>query len=201
MMARVFGFFAALFVTASAHSAVLAAQAAPDFTAIDSISGKSITLSQFKGKIVVLEWTNALCPFVKKHYGIGNMQKLQQAATRDGVVWISINSGAEGNQGFLADDAAVKAEIADKKSAPSYYVRDTQGKIGKLFAAKTTPHMFVIDASGALVYQGAIDSISSADPADIAGSTNFVTQALAEIKTGKPVSNAMTQPYGCSVKY
>jgi hypothetical protein len=201
MTARVFGFFAALLFTASAQAAVLSAQAAPDFTATDSISGKPITLSQFKGKTVVLEWTNALCPFVKKHYGIGNMQKLQQAATRDGVVWISINSGAEGNEGFLADDAAVKAEIADKKSSPSYFIRDTDGKIGKLYAAKTTPHMFVINPSGTLVYQGAIDSISSADPADIAGATNYVMQALAEIKAGKAVSLSVTQPYGCSVKY
>jgi len=200
-ISRLLGLLAAGFVTCAAHGAVQSEMPAADFTANDAISGKPITLSSLKGKTVVLEWHNAECPFVKKHYGAGNMQKLQQTATKDGVVWISINSSAEGNQGYLADDAAVNAELADKKSSPTYYVRDADGKIGHLYGAKTTPHMFVIDAKGNIAYQGAIDSVTSADPADIAGATNYVTQALAELKAGKPVSKSVTQPYGCGVKY
>lgn len=175
--------------------------AAPDFTATDSISGKTFSLADFKGKHVVLEWTNFGCPFVKKYYSKGDMQQLQHAAAKDGVVWITINSSAKGMEGHLADDAAAKQALTERKASPAHFVRDETGAIGKPYAAKTTPHMYVIDTKGTLVYQGAIDSKPSAAQSDIANATNYVSQALAELKAGKPVSVPSTQPYGCSVKY
>jgi peroxiredoxin len=175
--------------------------AAPDFTATDSISGKPFSLGDFKGKHVVLEWTNFGCPFVKKYYSKGDMQQLQKAAAKEEVVWITINSSATGLEGHLADDAAAKQALTERNASPAHFVRDETGAIGKHYAAKTTPHMYVIDAKGTLVYQGAIDSKPSAAQSDIANATNYVTQALAELKAGKPVSVPSTQPYGCSVKY
>ena len=183
-----------------AHASITTGSAAPDFTATDEITKKEFSLADFKGKTVVLEWVNYGCPFVKKHYGAGNMQALQQAAADNGVVWISINSGAEGKQGFLkADEVAPTMKEHDAKNA--HYVRDADGKIGKLYNAKTTPHMFIINAEGTLVYQGAIDDNSSADASTIKGATNYVTETLAALKAGTPVSVGTTQPYGCSVKY
>lgn len=172
---------------------------APEFTATDS-NGKSHKLSDFKGKTVVLEWTNPDCPFVQKHYKTGNMQALQADATKDGIVWLSINSGAPGKQGHL-DGAKANQSIAATKSRPSAYLLDPEGQVGKLYNARTTPHMYVIDAKGALVYMGGIDSNSSADPATIKTATNYVRAALADLKAGQPVKTATTQPYGCSVKY
>lgn len=192
---------ASLFIATAANAAVVEATPAKNFTAHDEITGKDFSLSDFKGKTVVLEWTNYECPFVKKHYGAGNMQKLQEAATKDGVVWVSINSSAAGKEGHLADATAVKAGIAQRNATPAHFVRDVEGKIGHLYGAKTTPHIFIINAAGELAYQGAIDSVPSADPADIATATNYVTQTLAELKAGKAVSTPVTQPYGCSVKY
>jgi peroxiredoxin len=174
-------------------------QAAPAFTLTDS-NGKTHSLADFKGKTVVLEWTNAECPFVVKHYGSGNMQKQQAAATADGVVWLTINSGAPGKQGHV-DGAGANAIIAAKGGKQTAYLLDSDGKVGRSYLAKTTPHMYVIDGGGTLRYMGAIDSTPSPDQSDIPNSTQYVSQALAELKAGKPVGVAITQPYGCSVKY
>lgn len=172
----------------------------PDFSGKDVLSGKEFSLKDHKGKIVVLEWTNHQCPFVKKHYASGNMQALQKELTEKGVVWVSINSSAKGKEGYVSEDEAKKV-VADAKAAPSYKLLDAEGTIGKQFGAKTTPHMFVIGKDGALAYAGAIDSDSSANPDKIAGATNYVRQAVTELLDGKPVSEASTQSYGCSVKY
>lgn len=183
----------------AAHANVAVGKPAPDFTLTDS-NGKSHQLSSFKGKTVVLEWHNPECPFVKKHYNAGNMQAQQAAAKGDDVVWLSINSGAPGKQGAL-DGGAANAYLTEAKASPAGYLLDPEGTVGKLYAAKTTPHMYVIDGAGTLQYVGAIDSTPSPDSADIPNSTQYVSQALAELKAGKAVSVATTQPYGCSVKY
>jgi hypothetical protein len=182
------------------HAAAVVGEAAPAFTLTD-IKGTSHTLSDFKGKTVVLEWVNPECPFVVKHYEkSGNIPALQKAAASDGVVWLSINSAAAGKQGDY--DAAKVAAWSEKTgAAPSAYLRDTDGKVGKTYGAKTTPHIFVINAEGILVYNGAIDGIRSADPDDVAKAETFTVNALAAVKAGKPVEKATTQPYGCSVKY
>lgn len=172
---------------------------APAFTLVD-LDGKQRSLSEFAGKIVVLEWTNDGCPFVKKHYESGNMQKLQKKWTEQGVVWLTINSSAPGKQGHV-DAAGAKAILAKFDAKPTAYLFDTDGRVGRLYAAKTTPHMYVIDAKGTLVYMGGIDDKPSADQADVATAHNYVDAALAELAAGKPVSQATSRPYGCSVKY
>jgi peroxiredoxin len=172
---------------------------APGFSLVDS-NGKTRTLDEFKGKTVVLEWTNAECPFVKKHYGGGNMQAQQKEATAAGVVWLSINSGAPGKQGQL-DGAGANALIKTSNGAQTAYLLDPEGATGKAYGAKTTPHMYVIDGQGVLRYMGGIDSIQSADAADIPKATQYVKQALAELGSGKSISVPVSQPYGCSVKY
>lgn len=172
---------------------------APDFTLTDC-AGKSVSLSNFKGKTVVLEWTNAGCPFVVKHYGSGNMQKLQKDATGRGVVWLTICSSAPGKQGHMTPDEAAKACEANGSHATAYLL-DEDGKVGQLYAAKRTPEMYVINPDGILVYHGAIDDKKSADAADIPGAKNFVAAALDEVLAGKPVSTPSTEAYGCSVKY
>ena len=172
---------------------------APAFTLKDS-TGKEHSLSDFKGKFVVLEWFNEGCPFVKKHYTSGNMQKLQGEYTGKDVVWLSINSSAPGEQGHMTAESAPKT-IDDWKIKATKILFDHDGKVGKMYGAKTTPHMFVIDKEGKLVYQGAIDSKATANTADIAGAENYVKVALDNTMSGKPVENASTKPYGCSVKY
>lgn len=173
---------------------------APDYTFTD-IEGHSHTISKFKGKTVVLEWTNPGCPFVKKFYNAGEMQRVQKLALADkDVVWISINSSAEGKEGHL-DAAGAKKYITDHKTHATAYVLDPTGAFGKLYGAKTTPHMFVIDKDGKLAYQGAIDSIKGFDAADIAKADNYVLKALAALKAGKQPNPASTESYGCSVKY
>lgn len=167
---------------------------------VNDASGKVVELSQFKGKPVVLEWHNPGCPFVQKHYGSGNMQKAQAAARAQGAVWLTINSGALGKQGYMTGPEAAKL-VADQGVKASHYLLDPKGVVGKGYGAKTTPHMYVIDASGRLVYQGGIDDKPTANPADIKGARNHVLAALAEVKAGKPVSVAEARPYGCSVKY
>jgi hypothetical protein len=183
----------------STRAAVAIGQTAPDFTLTD-ITGQVHTLSDYRGKTVVLEWTNPECPFVQKHYGSGNIPHLQKAATADGVIWLSINSGRPGAEGDYTP-AQVVAWSKKMGAAPTAYFRDQDGKVGRLYSAKTTPHLFVITADGTLVYDGAIDSIRSAKVEDIARATNYVSAALAAVKAGKPVEKAATQPYGCSVKY
>lgn len=172
---------------------------APDFSVTDS-KGKTQSVSQYKGKHVVLEWFNPECPFVKKHYGSGNMQKLQEEFTGKGVVWLTIDSSATGLEGNLTAEQAEK-KIAEWKTKQTALLLDPDGKAGRTYGAKNTPHMFVINPEGKIVYEGAIDSKATPNPADIAGSTNYVKAALEESLGGKPVSNATTKPYGCSVKY
>lgn len=196
-------FLGALAVLALSAAPALAApeigKAAPDFTATDS-NGKEHKLSDFKGKIVVLEWNNPECPYVKKHYDAKNMQKLQEEETAKGVVWLTVNSGAEGKQGHLTGDAA-NAYIADKGAKPTAYLLDGKGEIGKAYDAKTTPHMYVIDQSGNLAYEGAIDDNDSANPADASTAQNYVSAAIDALEAGKPVETSKTKPYGCGVKY
>lgn len=172
---------------------------APDFRLPDA-NGTPVTLGQFKGKVVVLEWNNPGCPFVRKHYESGNMQRTQAAARKDGVVWLSINSGAPGKQGHMSG-AEAKAFVAAQKAQPTAYLLDPQGTVGRRYGAVTTPHMYVIDKAGKLVYAGGIDDKPTADKSDIAGARNHVLAALGEMKAGKAVSVATSRPYGCSVKY
>src|SRR6266850_23336 len=173
--------------------------AAPDFSVSDS-KGKPQSVSQYKGKYVVLEWFNPECPFVKKHYGGGNMQKLQQEYTGKGVVWLTVDSNAPGTEGNINADQAKK--IMDSwKTKQTALLLDPESQVAKLYGAKNTPNMVVINPEGKIVYEGAIDSKASPNPADIPSSTNYVKAALDESLAGKPVSNAQTKPYGCSVKY
>ena len=173
--------------------------AAPDFSLTDA-KGQTHSLAQYKGKYVVLEWFNPECPFVKKHYGSGNMQKLQAEFTGKGVVWLSIDSSAPGLEGNLTAEQA-NAKMTEWKTKQTALVLDPDGKAGRAYAAKNTPHMFVINPEGKIIYEGAIDSKASPNPADISSSTNYVKVALDESLAGKTVSNANTKPYGCSVKY
>jgi peroxiredoxin len=192
-------------ITAFIGSALYAADvppvgaAAPEFSAPDA-NGKTQSLSQFKGKYVVLEWFNPECPFVKKHYGGGNMQKLQEDYTSKGVVWLTIDSNAPGTEGNLNADQAQKV-MNSWKTKMTALLLDPESKVAKLYGAKNTPNMVVINPEGKIVYEGAIDSKASPNPADIPSSTNYVKSALDESLAGKPVSNAQTKPYGCSVKY
>jgi hypothetical protein len=181
------------------RAAVSIGAAAPDFTLTD-LNGQTYHLSDYRGKTVVLEWNNPDCPFVKKHYESGNIPGLQKSAMADGVVWLLINSGAPGQDGVYPP-AELQAWLTKEGSSPTAYLLDASGTVGRLYSAKTTPHMFVITADGTLVYDGAIDSIRSAKISDIAKATNYVTVALDAVKAGKPVKPSVTQPYGCSVKY
>lgn len=174
-------------------------QKAPDFTLPDA-QGKNQSLSDFAGKYIVLEWVNFGCPFVRKHYESNNMQKLQDAYTKRGVVWLSICSSTEGKQGHMSNSEINKA-LKEKNAHPTSYLIDANGKVGKMYGAKATPHMYVIDAKGTLVYKGAIDDKASVDQEDIAGATNYVKSALDQAMSGKKVSTASTKAYGCSVKY
>ncbi|MBZ0166074.1 MAG: thioredoxin family protein [Candidatus Omnitrophica bacterium] len=190
---------AVLMTVTGAQSAVKTNDPAPDFTLTDS-NGQSHSLTDFRGKYVVLEWVNFDCPFVKKHYVPGNMQQLQKDLTAKDVVWLSINSSAPGKQGNYSA-AEVNQIIANSGAQPTAYLFDPDGAVGKTYAAKTTPHMYVVGPEGKLLYQGAIDSIPSFDSADIPKAQNYVVAALDEIAAGQTVTNPSTTPYGCSVKY
>ena len=172
---------------------------APDFTLPDP-SGTNWTLSAQKGRYVVLEWINVDCPFVKKHYGSGNMQTLQKAYTEKGVVWFAICSSAPGKQGHYAP-AQWPALLEERKAKPSAVLLDPEGKVGRLYGARTTPHMYIIDPEGLLIYAGAIDNQPSPDPKTLAEARNYIREVLDAALEGKPVSPTSTQPYGCSVKY
>jgi peroxiredoxin len=185
--------------TAPAQAAAVVGQPAPDFTLVD-VQGQKHTLSSLKGKTVVLEWINYDCPFVKKHYGSGNMPKLQKEYIAKGVVWLAVNSSNVGKQGYFTTDE-IKTRSQKEGFAASAYLVDTNGTVGKAYGAKTTPHMYVLDAKGTLVYAGGIDDKPSTDVADIATARNFVRTALDETLAGKPVTTTSSQPYGCSVKY
>lgn len=191
------------FVTAaptdSAAASAVVGKAAPSFTLTDT-TGKKWVLSDLKGKIVVLEWFNHGCPFVKKHYDSGNMQKLQKEFTGRGVTWLAINSSAKGKQGNATAAEHDKA-FKEKNSAPTAILTDESGTVGRAYGAKTTPDMYVIDKKGILVYAGAIDDKNSTDASDIPSSKNYVKAALDELISGKTVTVAETKSYGCSVKY
>ena len=189
----------ALVLAGGSHAQQATGKAAGHFRLSDA-DGKAVSLSDYRGKTVVLEWNNPGCPFVQKHYNSGNMQKTQGAAKAAGAVWLTINSGAPGKQGYMTGPEA-KAFVAGAKAQPTAYLLDPQGRVGKGYAAKTTPHLYVIDGKGMLRYQGGIDDRPTANAADIPGARNHVTAALAEIRAGNPVSVAETRPYGCSVKY
>jgi len=193
------GMLAGAGVTGTAAARVEIGQPAPDFTLTDS-HGKSHSLSGYRGRFVVLEWNNPGCPFVHKHYASGNIPGQQAAAVAEGVIWLTINSGAPGKQGHV-DGADADAFMAQYHATPTAYLIDADGKVGHLYDARTTPHMYVIDKSGILRYMGGIDSIASADQADIPKATQYVTQALQELQSGRPVSTPLSRPYGCSVKY
>src|SRR5277367_2780732 len=172
---------------------------APDFTGTDS-NGQTHKLSDYRGKFVVLEWTNNGCPYTQKHYNSGNMQALQKQWTAKGVVWLTILSSAQGEQGYMTA-ADENAYIGKVQADPTAAILDPTGTIGREYSARTTPHMFVIDPSGKLIYAGAIDDHPTDDPADIKSSKNYVSDALSEGMAGKQVATAYTRPYGCSVKY
>lgn len=163
-------------------------------------SGDTLSLSDFAGKNVILEWTNDQCPFVKKHYETGNMQATQNVADEAGAVWITIISSAPGAQGYV-EPAAADALTLERNAAPDYVVLDPSGEIGRAYGAKTTPHMFVIDETGVLRYDGAIDDKPSANHATVEGAKNYVLAALASLSAGTEIAETRTKPYGCSVKY
>ena len=174
-------------------------QPAPNFT-LQGADGKSHSLSDYKGKFIVLEWTNPECPFVHKFYDSGTMQGLQKTETAKGVIWLRINSSAAGHEGYQSvSDLA--SYVEDQHVAATASLLDPDGKVGHMFGARTTPHMFVINAKGVLVYAGGIDDTPSPDPATLATATNYVTAALDEAMAGKPVTKPTAAPYGCSVKY
>jgi peroxiredoxin len=189
--------FTALPLTAFATPDV--GKPAPAFSGTDS-RGKTITLGDFRGKTVVLEWTNHDCPYVRKHYSADNMQTLQRDAAKDGIVWLQVISSAPGLEGHVAGDEA-EALNAKRKAAPSGVVLDPKGTIGRQYAARHTPTMVVIDPKGTLAYYGAIDDDSNWHPDSIKGAKNHVRAALADLKAGRAVSVAKTRAYGCSVKY
>lgn len=173
--------------------------AAPDFKGTDS-NGKTRTLSEYKGKYVVLEWHNNGCPFTRKHYESGNMQSLQKEWTAKGVVWLTIISSSPGSQGYVtATDE--NAYLREMHAVPTAAILDPTGAIGHEFDAKTTPEIYIIDPAGKLIYEGAIDDHPTANPGDIKSSKNYVSEALSEAMAGRPVTTAVTRPYGCSVKY
>ncbi len=172
---------------------------APGFATVDS-NGKEHALADFGGKTVILEWTNHDCPFVRKHYGTGNMQALQRQATGDGIVWLSIISSAPGTQGYV-EGAEANRLTDERKAAPSAVLLDPKGVVGRSYDARTTPHMYIIDPGGTLVYMGGIDDRPTANWDDVKGANNYVRAALADLAQGRPVATPVSRPYGCSVKY
>ncbi|NQY95614.1 MAG: redoxin domain-containing protein [Henriciella sp.] len=201
-MATAVALTAGAMIAFSANAAPITGEAAPGFTNAVTASGETISLSDFAGQTVVMEWTNHDCPFVKKHYAepVSNMQTMQADASTDDTVWIQVISSAPGKQGYLEADAAL-AKNAERSAAPAYTILDPSGDIGRAYDAKTTPHMYVIKGDGELAYAGAIDSIRSAKVGDIAKATNYVTAALTAVAAGNAPEVTNSKPYGCSVKY
>jgi peroxiredoxin len=190
---------ALLIATLPATAAPVIGKAAPQFTVTDT-NGKSHSLSDYKGKTVVLEWTNDGCPYVKKHYGAGNMQKLQAEVVGAGGVWLSVISSAPGKQGFVKA-AEANQLTASRNAKPSAVLLDPAGAVGRAYEAQTTPHMFVIDKTGVLRYMGAIDDQPSTDASTIPAARNYVREAFKVVTAGGAVAETVTDPYGCSVKY
>lgn len=188
-----------IFAALPVQAAVEIGQPAPEIEAVDT-NGNAFKLSDHKGKIVVLEWSNHHCPFVVKHYGSGNMQATQKTAMENGVEWITIVSSAPGRQGHI-DAEEANAIVSEAGATITAKILDESGEIGKSYDARTTPHMFIINEEGNVAYAGAIDSKSSPNPATIEDATNYVTAAIENLKAGQPVEISQTSPYGCSVKY
>jgi peroxiredoxin len=186
-----------------AHGFAVAApvlgQPAPSFQAMDA-DGHARSLSDFSGKIVVLEWTSSDCPYSGKHYGSGNMQSLQKKAVKDGVIWLTVSSSAPGREGYFTPRTA-KTWSAKVGSHATAILLDGDGKVGRAYAARATPHMFVIDKAGRVAYMGGIDDRPYVDPASLKGAKNYVALALADLKAGRPVAEPVSAPYGCSVRY
>jgi peroxiredoxin len=192
------GAFAASMTTLAQASAQTGTPA-PAFTATDS-KGRQHSLVSYKGKTVVLEWTNHECPYTVKHYTTGNMQALQRSATETGIIWLTVVSSRPGTQGFV--NALEADHLTDTRDAkPTAVLLDPEGNLGRLYGARTTPHMYVIDPAGTLVYMGAIDDQPTANPASVKGARNYVREALAALREGRPIAAASTRPYGCTVKY
>ncbi|MCM3562916.1 thioredoxin family protein [Hydrogenophaga intermedia] len=181
----------------AAHAAAVG-QAAPDFTLMDT-AGKPVKLSDFRGKHVVLEWNNPGCPFVRKHYQ-GNMQALQKDAASKGIVWLAINSTEDASADYLTPPQMARW-MSEQKAAATATLMDEDGQVGRAFAARVTPHMYIVDPQGKLVYAGGIDSIASARVDDIPKATPYIRNAMAEIAAGKPLSVSTSRPYGCTIKY
>ena len=190
---------ASLVLSGAAHGALAVGQPAPDFRLADT-AGKSHALSDFRGRFVVLEWNNPGCPFVRKHYNSANMQTLQKESVAKGVVWLAINS-TEGASGDYLSPEQLGRWMREQQASPTATLMDEDGNTGRAYGARTTPHMYIVDPQGRLAYAGGIDSIPSGRIDDIARATNYVRQALQEALAGKPISAAITRPYGCSVKY
>jgi hypothetical protein len=190
---------AAAMIAAPAVAAPAIGKPAPAFTAVDS-TGKSRSLAEFKGKTVVLEWTNEGCPYVQKHYNAGAMQGLQKSATGEGVVWLTLISSAPGKQGYKTA-AEANAWKAESGAASTAILLDPKGQVGRAYGARTTPHMYVVNPAGTLVYMGGIDDKNSADAATLKGAKNYVVAALGDMKAGRAVAQPVSAPYGCSVKY
>lgn len=193
------GFALCAMIAAPAAAQPQLGQPAPAFSALDA-DGRTRTLAEFKGRTVVLEWTNNGCPYVGKHYNSGAMQRLQRQAAKDGVVWLTVVSSAPEMQGHLTP-AQARLWKAKVKAAPAAVLLDADGRMGRAYDAKTTPHMFVVDPAGRLAYMGGIDDRPSSEPESLKGAKNHVAAALADLKAGRPVAQAVTRPYGCGVKY
>jgi len=189
----------AIALMAAAAWAVTPGAPAPDFSAQDT-HGQTHTLAEYKGKYVVLEWHNHECPFTRKHYQSGNMQRLQREWTSKGVIWFTVISSAPGKQGYMTAEQE-NAFLAQSGAAPTAVLLDPTGQLGHLYGAKTTPDIFLIDADGKLIYDGAIDDKPTSDVEDVATARNYLSAALEEAMAGKPVATPATRPYGCSVKY
>ena len=189
----------ALGLATHAHAAPAVGQKAPDFTLTDT-SGKTVRLSDFKGKHVVLEWVNPGCPYVRKHYDSANMQGTQKEATALGVVWLAINSTESASYDYLSAPKLARW-MTDQKATPTVTLMDEDGKAGQAYGARTTPHMYIVNPQGTLIYAGGIDSIPSSRQEDVKAAVNYVKQGVRQALAGQPLSNPTTRPYGCSVKY
>jgi peroxiredoxin len=190
---------AALTAAAPALAAPAINQPAPAFQAVDA-DGRVRSLNEFRGKVVVLEWTNQGCPYVRKHYDTGNMQGLQKRLTGEGVVWLTVASSGPGKQGHL-DATSAKAMLREQGAKPTALLLDADGKVGKAYDARVTPHMYIVGKDGKLAYMGGIDDRATSDKADVAGAKNYVTAAINDLRAGRPVAQPVSKPYGCSVKY
>jgi peroxiredoxin len=188
-----------LVTVGQSHAEVKVGTPAPTFSAVNT-EGKTVNLNDYRGKTVVLEWTNDGCPYVRKHYGSGNMQALQKKWTDQGIVWLSVISSPPGEQGF-ADATRANSLTTDRKATPTAVLLDPKQQVARAFGATATPHMYIIKPDGTLAYAGAIDDKPTSRPSDITGAKNYVDEALAELKAGKPVSLPATRAYGCVVKY